>query len=66
VVLIPAEILNSDKVSNQQATGGPFSFSYTLKGDGVETFTPKFTYYGFRYVQVVGAMPGRKPVISLL
>jgi alpha-L-rhamnosidase len=70
VILIPAEILNSDKVSNQQATGGPFSFSYTLKGDGVETFTPKFTYYGFRYVQVVGATrkgeKGDQPVIDEL
>jgi alpha-L-rhamnosidase len=70
VTLIPAEILNGDKVANQSATGAPFHFSYTLKGDGVETFTPKFTYYGFRYVQVVGAAPagknGNQPVIEEL
>jgi hypothetical protein len=27
-------------------------FTYTLKGAGTETWTPRFTYYGFRYVQV--------------
>ncbi|MES2808524.1 MAG: family 78 glycoside hydrolase catalytic domain [Bacteroidota bacterium] len=68
VTLLPAEILNGDKVSNQEATGGPFYFTYILKGDGVETFTPKFTYYGFRYVQVAGAIPagtaGNLPVIE--
>ena len=28
--------------------------SYTLKGNGVETFEPHFTFFGFRYVQVEG------------
>ncbi len=27
---------------------------YTLKGEGVETYTPRFTYHGFQYVQVQG------------
>lgn len=27
---------------------------YVLKGNGVETFEPHFTYHGFRYVKVVG------------
>lgn len=27
---------------------------YTLKGEGTETFTPGFTYHGFRYVLVIG------------
>ena len=27
---------------------------YTLKGDGVETYTPRFTYHGFQYVSVEG------------
>ncbi len=27
---------------------------YTLKGEGVEEFTPRFTYHGFRYVLVTG------------
>lgn len=28
--------------------------TYILKGEGVETWEPKFTYHGFRYVQVEG------------
>ena len=31
--------------------------SYTLRGDGVETYEPRFTYHGFQYVQVTG-LPG--------
>ncbi len=27
---------------------------YTCKGEGVETYTPNFTYHGFRYVKVTG------------
>ena len=27
---------------------------YILKGDGVETYTPRFTYHGFQYVSVEG------------
>ncbi len=57
VKLIPAELINASKLSNQKATGSPYYFSYTLKGDGEETWRPRFTYYGFRYVQVEGAAP---------
>ena len=28
--------------------------SYTCKGDGVETWHPRFTFHGFRYVEVTG------------
>jgi alpha-L-rhamnosidase len=31
---------------------------YVLKGGGPETFTPRFTFHGFRYVEVTG-YPGR-------
>lgn len=27
---------------------------YVLKGEGIETYTPRFTYHGFRYVSVEG------------
>jgi hypothetical protein len=57
VKLIPAELLNDRNLAYQNATGRPYYFSYTLKGDGVETWRPRFTYYGFRYVQVEGAVP---------
>ncbi|HYC85912.1 MAG TPA: family 78 glycoside hydrolase catalytic domain, partial [Chryseosolibacter sp.] len=32
--------------------------SYTLKGDGIETWSPRFTFHGFRYVEVTG-WPGK-------
>ena len=28
--------------------------TYTLAGDGVEVYTPRFTFHGFRYVEVTG------------
>jgi alpha-L-rhamnosidase len=72
IKLIPAELLGEDELANQTASGDPYYFSYTLKGDGVEDWEPRFTYYGFRYVQVEGAVPATennnqdKPVIEEL
>jgi len=57
IKLIPAELLKADQSPNQEASGAPYYFLYTLKGDGEETWQPSFTYYGFRYVQVEGAVP---------
>jgi hypothetical protein len=58
VRLHPAELLNSDSTTNQSASGRPFYFSYTTRGDGeTERWQPRFTYYGFRYVEVEGAVP---------
>jgi hypothetical protein len=53
----PGELLGEDSLVTQQATGGPFYFSYILKGSIEEIWMPRFTYYGFRYVQVDGAIP---------
>ncbi len=41
--------LNTENLENAEATD-----VYILKGDGVETFEPRFTYHGFRYVEVTG------------
>jgi hypothetical protein len=57
VRLVPAELINQNGEANQTATGKWYYFTYTLKGDGVETWRPRFTYYGFRYVQIEGATP---------
>lgn len=57
VRMIPSELITKENQPNQSASGSPYSFSYTLKGDGVETWKPRFTYYGFRYVKVEGAVP---------
>lgn len=37
---------------------------YTLKGKGEETYEPRFTYHGFRYVEVTG-FPGKPTLESL-
>lgn len=57
IKLTPGELITKDKKINQNASGSPYFFSYTLKGDGIEIWRPKFTYYGFRYVMVEGAAP---------
>ena len=57
VKLIPSELITKDNQPNQSASGPPYYFLYTLKGDGEEIWRPRFTYYGFRYVKVEGAMP---------
>lgn len=36
------------------ATGGEQRDVYICRGDGKETWEPRFTYHGFRYVQVTG------------
>ncbi|KHJ39304.1 bacterial alpha-L-rhamnosidase [Pedobacter glucosidilyticus] len=56
VRIYPSELLK-DLKANQKPTGSPFYFEYVLKGDGVEEWQPRFTYYGFRYLQVKGAAP---------
>lgn len=54
VKLIPGELLNKDGLVWQRSSGSPQWFSYTVRGGGLETWHPRFSYYGFRYVQVEG------------
>jgi hypothetical protein len=56
VKLTPGELLSGGNVS-QASSGSPVWFSYTLKGGGTEVWHPRFSYTGFRYVQVDGAVP---------
>ena len=55
VRLLPGELLNPDGTVTQASAGAghdnPVLFEYTLAG-GEERWHPRFTYYGFRYVQV--------------
>ena len=44
--------------------GAKVTDTYTLKGDGTETYEPRFTYHGFRYVEVTG-FPGKPSLHSL-
>ena len=48
----PDELLDSFGNITQRSGGGPYEFNYLLKGDGVEAWRPRFTYYGFRYADV--------------
>lgn len=57
VVFIPAELKTKDNRANQRATGRPHTYTYILKGADVERWQPRFTYYGFRYLQVEGVAP---------
>ncbi|WP_300794052.1 family 78 glycoside hydrolase catalytic domain [uncultured Bacteroides sp.] len=52
--LRPGELLNNDSTVNQRASGGPYYWQYTLKSGKYEQWSPRFTYYGFRYVEVSG------------
>jgi alpha-L-rhamnosidase len=61
VKIMPAELINADGSANQKASGGPHYYSYVLKGDGEETWQPRFTYYGFRYIQVDNTVPQSTP-----
>ncbi len=57
VIFRPAELLHPDQSVNQNATGTPYYFKYTLKDGQEACWQPQFSYYGFRYVQVEGAVP---------
>lgn len=53
--LIVGENLNENGSVNQSQSGSPYYFEYTLKGEGEEIWHPRFSYYGYRYIQVEGA-----------
>jgi hypothetical protein len=56
VKILPAELLDANGHVDQRSGGGnaevATSFTYILNGDGIESWHPRFSYYGFRYVQV--------------
>ncbi|HWC96134.1 MAG TPA: family 78 glycoside hydrolase catalytic domain [Candidatus Sulfopaludibacter sp.] len=57
--LKPDGSLYLDNLRTAQATD-----LYTLKGEGVEVWEPRFTYHGFRFVEVTG-FPGTPTLASL-
>ena len=70
VTLIVAEALTDEGACNQRQTGRQHYYEYILKGEGDETWHPRFSYYGFRYIQVEGAVlkgqknPQKLPVLK--
>lgn len=65
------ETLSADGKINQRETGRPYYLTYTLKG-GTATWHPRFTYYGYRYIGLEGAVmsgesnPDGLPVIETI
>jgi alpha-L-rhamnosidase len=57
--LRPNGILYMDNLRSAEATD-----TYILKGGGTEVYEPRFTYHGFRYVEVTG-FPGKPTLASL-
>ncbi len=48
------EGFNDDGTVGQGRSGKPYYFEYTLKGEGIEEWHPKFSYYGYQYIQIEG------------
>ncbi len=61
VRLLPGELLDDQGLVTQRSANArpddAVFFDYTLAGVGLERWHPRFSYYGFRYVQVEGAAP---------
>ncbi len=65
VKLRHAETLNPDgTIYLANIRGAKVTDIYTLKGGGTETWEPRFTYHGFRFVELTG-FPG-KPTLETL
>jgi hypothetical protein len=63
VRMLPGELLDEHGLVTQRSAnafaGDPADFHYTLRGTGApESWHPRFSYYGFRYVQVGTSLPG--------
>jgi alpha-L-rhamnosidase len=73
IEITAGELLDRDgRVTQHSANARPGSanlFSYTLKGTGDEAWHPRFSYYGFRYIQVTevkSAASSNRPVLLAL
>jgi alpha-L-rhamnosidase len=55
ITLRHAEMLNPDgTLYTTNLRGAPSVDHYVCKGDGVEVWQPRFTFHGFRYVEISG------------
>lgn len=72
VTMLVSENLNKQGVCDQRQTGRQHYYEYTIGSDTTETWHPRFSYYGFRYIQVENAVlegepnPYDLPIISKL
>jgi alpha-L-rhamnosidase len=53
VRIIPSELVKESGDIDDTMCGGKSWWSYTLRGNGTETWTPRFFYRGARYLKVV-------------
>jgi len=64
-----AERLNSDgSIYTQNLRNADATDTYVLSGEGEETWTPEFTFHGFRYVEIsyLGGKPAASPTLSTI
>ena len=54
IVLRHAEVMTGGEMDYETIRGAEATDRYTLAGNGPETWEPRFTFHGFRYVDVEG------------
>jgi len=52
ITLRHAEVLENGELSTRPLRFAKATDCYTLKGEGVETWEPRFTFHGFRYAEI--------------
>ena len=57
IVMKTGEIIREDGTVDQRVTGEGYAWTYILDGNPEQEFAPDFTYTGFRYVEMTGAVP---------
>lgn len=72
VTMVVSESITDGNAANQRQTGRQHFYTYTLRSDESETWHPRFSYYGFRYIQIEGVVfpgdsnPNGLPVVEEL
>ncbi len=54
ITLRHAEVLEDGELCTRPLRHAAATDRYTLRGEGVETWEPRFTFHGFRYAEVDG------------
>lgn len=68
VVIRFAERLNPDgTIYTTNLRGARATDTYICKGDGIETWQPRFTFHGFQYVELTGypGKPGKEAITGI-
>ncbi|GAA4343933.1 family 78 glycoside hydrolase catalytic domain [Microbacterium rhizosphaerae] len=61
IALRHAEVLEHGEPATAPLRGAKATDSYTLRGEGVEEWAPRFTFHGFRYAEVTGWVGDLQP-----